>query len=121
MTNPSSVVVDATGNVYVAGWASERVQRVQKLSSAGKQIATWTIAGKNPAQLSLPYQVALDSHGNVRVAELAADKVDEFTPDGKAVGSLGTTRDSLGQFRRPNNVTIDSHDTIFVSDWGNER
>ncbi len=121
LTNPSAVAVDAAGNVYVGGWANDRVQRIQKLSPAGAQTATWTIDAGNPAQLSLPYQLAFDSGGNIHVPEVAGDRLGEFTPVGTEVGALGTTRNELGEFRRPNNVGIDSHDRVYVTDWGNER
>jgi serine/threonine protein kinase/sugar lactone lactonase YvrE len=121
LSNPSTVAVDSSGNVFVAGWASDRVQRVQKLSPTGALVTSWTIDGKNEAQLSLPYQIDFDAHGDLHVAVVGADRVEEFSPDGKSVGALGTTRDALGVFRRPNNIGIDSHDRVYVTDWGNER
>ncbi|MBV9599242.1 MAG: SMP-30/gluconolactonase/LRE family protein [Chloroflexi bacterium] len=121
LTNPSSVAVDSSGNVFVAGWATDRVQRIRKLSSTGGLLTSWTIDGKNEAQLSLPYQLDLDANGNLHVAVIGADRVDEFSPDGTSIRALGTTRNAPGVFRRPNNIAIDSHDDVYVTDWGNER
>jgi sugar lactone lactonase YvrE len=121
LTNPSSVAVDASGSIYVAGWSSDRVQRVQKLSTEGKLMAAWNIDDMGPAELSLPYQIAFDPHGTLRVAEVAADRVESFTPNGKSLGSWGAKRDGDAQFRRPNNIAVDADDSIYVTDWGNER
>jgi hypothetical protein len=51
------------------------VQRILKLSPTGAQLAPWTIGAGNPAQLSLPYQLAFDSSGNIHVAAVAGDQV----------------------------------------------
>jgi DNA-binding beta-propeller fold protein YncE len=122
LTNPSSVAVDvATGTVYVGGWGSDRVERVTKLSADGKLLASWDLGDDGPAELSLPFQIALDARGNLHVPELSADRLESFQSDGRLLGTLGAVRAADGELRRPNNVAIDARDNVYVTDWGNER
>ena len=84
--SPNGVAVDSSGNVYVADNIhddSRRVinnNRIQKFNSNGKFITKWGSYGTADGQFSNPYGVAVDSSGNVYVADSLNNRIQVFSP-----------------------------------------
>jgi len=78
-------------------------------------------AGTGNAQFNHPGDVALDAKGNLWVADVGNNRLEEFNEKGeflKALGSLGTGN---GQFTRPKSIAFDAKGNIWVADSGNNR
>jgi trimeric autotransporter adhesin len=83
MTGPTGVTVDAAGNLYIADWQNNVIRRVD----AGGIIQT--VAGNfhlgkgyagdgnvaASAMLNLPWGVAVDSHGNLYIADTYNNRI----------------------------------------------
>ncbi len=67
-------------------------------------------------QLSSPQGVAVDSSGNVYVADYANSRVQKFNSTGTFVSMLGTEGTGNGQFQLPNGVAVDSSGNVYVTD-----
>jgi sugar lactone lactonase YvrE len=130
---PFGVAVDGSGNVYVAD--SEN-GLIRKITPAGM---VTTLAGKTggdggsadgpaaTAQFGDPNGVAVDSRGNVYVADALNDVIRVVTPDGMvttlagAAGNPGSI-DATGigaQFDYPTGVAVDGSGNVYVADSGN--
>jgi uncharacterized protein (TIGR03437 family) len=110
LAGPHGVAVDAAGNLYIADSFNERIRKVSNgviTTIAGN--GTVGFRGDNgpgtSAQLNYPWGVAVDSAGNVYVAELQNDRVRILAP----VGSSCTYAVSPTALRAPasgGNLTI---------------
>ena len=77
---PCDVAVDAQGNVYVSNLVphEESQPRIQKFDSGGNFLARWGSLGTGNGEFTSPCGIALDSAGNVYVADADNDNVQKF-------------------------------------------
>jgi sugar lactone lactonase YvrE len=128
--NPRDVAVDSAGNVYVADGGNNRIR---KITSAGE---VTTLAGSTlgyaegtgeAAKFNFPLGVAVDSAGNVYVADNDNNRIRKITPTGEVTTLAGSTQgdtDGTGeeaQFKNPRGVAVDSAGNVYVGDEGNFR
>jgi sugar lactone lactonase YvrE len=127
---PQSVVVDSSGNVYVADAGNNMIRKINSQgvvttiggsTTAGNQNGVGTAASFNR-----PTGVAVDAHGNVYVADAGNNMIRKIATDGKVTtlagtgtpGSLnGTT--AVATFNDPQGVAVDLVGRIVVADTGN--
>jgi tripartite motif-containing protein 71 len=85
----------------------------------------WGDLGDLSDEFNTPEGVAVDSKGNVWVADTNNHRILKFDQSGKflfSFGSLGFLPGALdGQFRNPHGIAIDQQDNIWVADTFNNR
>jgi len=117
--NPEGVAVDDAGNVYVADRSNHTIRMI---TPAGEVTTLAGLAGSpgsadgtgSAARFSQPTGVAVDSAGNVYVADSVNRKIRKIT----SAGVVTTLTSSVG-FSRPYGVALDSATNIYVADAGN--
>ena len=62
-----------------------------------------------------------DPEGRVFVADLNADRIQVFAPDGVFLGGWGETGHDPGQFAGPRGIVLDGHGGVYVTDSYGER
>ena len=77
--------------------------------------------GYGIGQFEQPQGVAVDSSGNVYVADTGNDRIQKFSSDGNFINMWGTTGNGAGQFKYPQGVAVDSSGNVYVADPGNDR
>ncbi|WP_127584605.1 S-layer homology domain-containing protein [Paenibacillus koleovorans] len=123
---PTGVAVDNDGNVYVADGGN---QRIQKLSV---DTGTWTVWSRNGGgsgtglgEFSAPAGVAVDSAGNIYVADSNNNRIQKWTiatqtwSEWKKSG--GGSGSGLGEFNNPTSVVGDAAGNMYVADSNNNR
>ena len=130
---PSDVAVDSSGNVYVADTNNHTIR---KITNAG---VVTTLAGLailssgavdgtgSAARFARPSDVAVDSSGNVYVADTNNHTIRKITNAGVVTtlaglaGVSGSTdgTGSAARFYTPNGVAVDAGGTVYVADSGN--
>lgn len=113
------------GSIYVADTGNSRIVR---LDSSGKILASWgsrTPDGQSPpapGSFIEPWGVALDSEGNVYVADTWNHRIQKFGPNGefqKEWGSLG--QEGSDNLWGPRGIAIGPDGRVYVTDTGNKR
>jgi streptogramin lyase len=112
---PGGVAVDSAGNVYVADWVNNRVQ---KFTSDGRYVTQWGSVGSGPGQFHNPSGIAVDSFGNVYVTDYGNYRVQKFDSSGTYITQWGSRGSGAGQFEYPQGVAVDSSGSVYVIDEG---
>jgi sugar lactone lactonase YvrE len=138
LDNPGSLAVDAAGNLYIAV-----LDRIRRVTPAG---IISTVAGNGQggssgdggpatsAQLSglggVAAAIAVDSAGNLYIADSGNYRIRQVTPDGTirtiaGTGQLGFSGDggpaTSAQFNFPRGIAVDVAGNLYVADTGNNR
>ena len=131
---PQGVAVDGSGNIYVADTGFDVIRKILPdgtfITLAGSETASLPGSADGPgsaARFNLPFALAVDSVGNVYVADFGNHTVRKITPDGMVstlAGMAGTTGSvdgpgSAARFDRPSAVAVDGAGNVYVTDYGN--
>ena len=108
------VAVDASGNVFVADDANNKVKEIV---AAGGYVTVNTLAVDN-GNFSSPTAVAVDGAGNVFVTGGGDNTVKEIVAVG-GYTTVNTLAVANGHFNAPGGVAVDGSGNLFISDWGN--
>ncbi len=100
MTALSASVADADGYQYLAQWGN---------------------APPAGGEFNDPYGIAVDSAGNVYVADTSNNRVQKFTLTGTFLAAWGINGSGDGQFYSPEGIAVDSGGNVYVADTRNDR
>ena len=135
--DPSSgdVYVSDQGNFNSNVFHPDAVPHISKFTADGKFITKWGSEGTGDGQFTRLEDIAIDSSGNVYVAELGNGRISKFTADGKFITKWSNTNNNNAINNNPatsaaaatttNNtlimpwgVAVDSSGNILVDDKG---
>ena len=130
---PSSVAVDSNGNVYVADNENHLIRKISSSGLVTTLAGTIGITGANDglgpaASFFFPYGIAVDSAGNVYVADLGNKLIRKITSLGTVSTLAGSSssvsgyvdgQGSAARFYDPHGVSVDSNGIVYVADSGN--
>jgi len=129
---PIGVDVDSSGNVYVADTWNDTIRKITPAGVVTTLAGTAGSSGStdgtgSAAQFTRPHDLAVDSNGNVFVADTINHTIRMITPAGVVstfAGTAGVSGSSdgtgpAGRFMRPAGVGVDINDNVFVADTDN--
>lgn len=103
LNNPTSVAVDASGNVYIADRNSGSIKRWIKATNSTNTIVS--------TGLALPQAVAVDSAGNIYIADSGNSAIKKWTAGSGSVSTLVGTGLS-----NPYGVAVDLTGNVYIAD-----
>jgi uncharacterized repeat protein (TIGR01451 family) len=95
--------------------------RIQKFNTTGTFLTKWGSLGSLNGQFDQPFGVAVDSTGNVYVADTANNRIQKFNSTGTFLTKWGSFGSANSQFNQPISFAVDSADNIYVTDTENDR
>jgi sugar lactone lactonase YvrE len=133
---PEGVAVDASGNLYIADWGSNRIRKVSPAdiitTIAGN--GNYPYAGDGGPATSAqfdPYAVAVDAAGNLYIADRSNNRIREVAASSGIIttvagtGSAGYSGDggsaTSAQLGDPYGVAVDGSGDLYIADWLNNR
>jgi trimeric autotransporter adhesin len=135
LNGPQGLAVDTAGNLYIADTQNHRVRKV-----AGGTISTVAGSGTagfagdggaaGSAQLNAPFGVAVDTAGNLYIAEFSNNRVRKVGTDGNISTLAGSGVSAYGgdggqagsaQLNGPQSVAVDTTGNVYVADTANNR
>jgi sugar lactone lactonase YvrE len=125
LSTPAAVSYDASGTMYVADPGAGAVYSYAagaNSSTAGTSVVTSFANGVSPASLSTPYGVAVDSSGDVFIADTGNNRV-LYLPfvSGGTLGAARVVSISGYTLNAPKGVAFDGLGKLYIADTGNGR
>jgi tripartite motif-containing protein 71 len=79
-------------------------------------ISKWGSRGAADGQFKTPSGIAIDSSGNVYVADVLNHRIQKFSSDGRFITKWGSSGAADGQFLGPSGIAVDASANIYVAD-----
>ncbi len=129
---PGGISVDSHGNVYVADTWNHLIRKIAPGGTVTTLAGTAGMAGATngmgtAASFYFPGGVAVDSHGNVYVADTNNSLIREINNDEMVTtlagsGSIGSAngKGTATSFNYPYGLTVDSSGNVYVADTDNQ-
>jgi len=130
--HPHGLAVDGAGNVYIADTDNHTIRKMTPSGAVSTIAGLAGVSGSdddtgNKARFFRPQDVAVDSAGNLYVADTGNHTIRQVTPAGVVItvaGLAGVSGNASGngsdaRFNQPLGIGLDSSGTIYVADYGN--
>ncbi len=126
LNRPQDIAQDLSGNIYVTD-SRYTTNNIKKYDVNGNLLGTignpidqnWT--GSRDGDLRAPNGIAIDTSGNIYVADTNNNRIQKFDANGTFITKWGSDGSGNGQFNGPNSIAIDSGGNVYVTDSNNNR
>jgi uncharacterized protein (TIGR03437 family) len=142
LDSPQGVAVDSSGNLYIADYNNNRIRKVSNgviatVAGNGAQGSSGDNGPATSAELYYPCGVAVDSSGNLYIADTVNNRIRMVSSGAIIKGSNGVITTVAGngtsgysgdngaptsaKLYAPEGVAVDSAGNLYIADSGNNR
>jgi Leucine-rich repeat (LRR) protein len=131
---PAGVAVDSIGNLYIADWQNHRIRKVDSVGNittiAGTGAAGYDGEGMATSKMfNLPRDVAVDSAGNLYIADAGNYRIRKVDSAGNmttvaGTGTAGYDGEGMATSKmlaNPLGIAVDSAGNLYIADTNNNR
>jgi sugar lactone lactonase YvrE len=131
-SSPQGLAADNSGNLFVAESGSHRIRKVSPFGQVTHYVGGIGFSGSadgspSAARFNQPTDVAVDSSGNIYVADSGNHAIRRIATNGTVstwagtMGAPGNTNatGNAARFRSPQGVAVDGSGNVYVADTGN--
>ncbi len=122
---PHGIAIDKSGNIYVADTSNYLIRKIEAngivSTLAGSGESAYLDGNGTSAKFQYPVGIAVDSKGNVYVADAGSSKIRKVTPGGVVTTININISNGASDLKYPNGVAVDGLDNIYIADTGNHR
>ena len=134
--NPYGVAADTSGNIFIADTENNRIRKItpdgliNTVAGTGSTVFAGDGGPSTSAEIYAPFGVALDSGGNLYIADTGNYRVRKVTSDGIVTtvagnGTQGFSGDggpaTAAELEGPSGVALDKSGNLYISDAGAVR
>ena len=133
LNGPGGIAFDSSGNAYIADSGNDVLEKVTPSGILSIFAGRGTAGAPTPgpatsSDLNSLNQVALDSSGNVYIADSGNDVVEKVTPSGSLsiLAGTGTAAPptpgpaTSSALNYPGGIAVDSSGNVYIGDFGND-
>ena len=122
LVQPYGIAVDANGNIYVTNvYPAGGGFNIVKFNGKGEYLSSFGLAGSGNGQFNYPVGIAIDSMGNIYVADTGNNRIQKFDKNGVYQSQFGSFGSGDGQLNYPTGIAFDAAGDIYIADEGNDR
>jgi DNA-binding beta-propeller fold protein YncE len=126
LVSPAGLAMSPEGDLWVADAGNHRIQKLRALREditavLGQPLAVVGRRGSRPGELESPAGLAVDSRGNLYVADRGNHRIQKLSPQGKPLAAWGSRGAEPGHFESPAGIAVGPKDLVYVADTGNHR
>lgn len=128
--NPYALAIADSGEIYIADRDNDRVVRWPSWAVGNTDLRTGTVVagglgqGSLATHLDYPQGIAIDSSGNIYVADTENHRVQKWAPGGTSgvtVAGGNGVGSATNQLTLPWGIALDGDDNLLIVDYGNHR
>ena len=135
--NPSGMAIDAANNIYVADTANNNIRKITPAgvvstfagsTNTASGLVNSTVA--SAARFKSPLGIAIDTLGNLFVADASNHVIRKITPAGTVSTFAGSSTGASGyadgtgasaMFYMPRGITVDANNNLYVTEYENAK
>jgi len=124
LRHPVDMAIAPDGSVYVANRSYEHRSdgvHMTIITLDEEYISEFGAYGEGDGEFIWPTSVALDSKGDVYVADEWLNRITKYNKDGEFVSKWGAAGSGDGELDGPAGIAFDSSDNLVVADSNNNR